>query len=414
MPDDLDLLDPTHRQDPFPLYRRLRAEDPVHWSQRLGMWVVTRYDDVVHMLLRPLQYSVDRFRRIEKGFLERRPDMADVAAIMRDWAVYQDPPRHTRLRGLLNHTFTPRHLEAMRPRIQAVVDDLLDRCDGQAAIDFVSSFAFPLPATVIAALLGVPARDIAQIKTWSDQIAAYIGGTQAGKDNIDEAKRGLLRTRDYFRDLVRSRRRAPGDDVLGMLLAAEESGDVLSEDEVVANCILLLFAGHETTTNLLANGLFHLLRNPVQHALLQEHPALVPCAVEELLRYDPPVAGTIRVVTEDVELRGRRIPAGASVAAMLASANRDPDHFDEPERLDVRRSPNRHLAFGHGIHFCLGAGLARMEAQIAFATLLRRGRLRLLDEAPAWKPQIFFRGLRRLHVAPARDAEGGARAVELG
>ena len=184
--------------------------------------------------------------------------------------------------------------------------------------------------------------------------------------------------------------------------------------EIIGTAILLLFAGHETTTNLLANGLFHLLRNPAQYALLQEHPALVPGAVEEVLRYDPPVAGTIRIVTEDVELRGRKIPAGASMAAMLASANRDPDHFDQPEQLDVRRSPNRHLAFGHGIHFCLGAGLARMEAQIAFAALLRRGRLRLLDETPAWKPQIFFRGLQRLHVQRACDVEDGARAVEVG
>jgi cytochrome P450 len=399
MAEDLDLLDPVHRENPFPVYRRLREQDPVHWNARLNMWVVTRYDDVEHILHAIDRYSADRFRRIGEGFLAERPHMRDVAGIMRDWAVYRDPPEHSRLRGLLNRTFTPRAIDAMRPQIQVIVDDLLDGMARSDHPDFVADFAFPLPAAVIATMLGVPRGDIGQIKVWSDQIAAYIGGAQAGRDNIEDAKQGLLSTCDYFHRLVADRRSSPRDDLLTLLLGAEDRGDMLSEEEVVANCVLLLFAGHETTANLLANGLFHLLRNPKQAAALRANPGLVATAVEEFLRYDPPVAGTIRVLTQDATLRGRRLLSGALVAAMLAAANRDPQQFDRPDDLDISRSPNRHLAFGHGIHFCLGAGLARLEAQLAFASLMRRfPRLRALDAAPRWKPHVFFRGPRQLRV----------------
>lgn len=406
MTTNLDLLSPSARDDPHSVYHRLREHDPVHWSATLRMWVVTRYDDVDSILHQPLRYSVDRFRRIDSRFLSSRPDMRDVANIMRDWAVYRDPPEHTRLRALLNHAFTPRRLESMRPRIQHIVDELLDAIESRAACDFVRDFAFPLPATVISTMLGVPADDVGQIKAWSDQIAAYIGGAQAGKDNIDEAKNGLINTCEYFHRLVCARRSVPADDLLSDLLAAEDRGQMLGDDELVANCVLLLFAGHETTTNLLANGLYHLLRNPQQLARLRCEPELVTSGVEELLRYDTPVAGTIRVTSDDVELRGRKIERGALVAVMLSAANRDPAQFAQPDELDLARSPNRHLSYGHGIHFCLGAGLARMEVQIALTTLLRRfARISLLDESPQWKPQVFFRGLRSLRIELAASAE---------
>jgi hypothetical protein len=395
----LDLASRDGRCDPFPLYRRLREEDPVHWSPHLGMWIVTRYDDVGEILASPTRFSVERFRHVGAGLLARRPDMREVAGLMREWAVYRDPPEHTRLRGLLNRTFTPRRIEELRPRIRAIVADLLDRLPAGRPVDFIAAFAYPLPATVIATMLGVPAEDIGHIKIWSDRIAAYIGGGETRRGTIEEAKAGLLEAASYFHELAGERRRRPREDLLSLLVSAEHRGDALTDDEVVGNCTLLLFAGHETTTNLLGNGLFHLLRHPAQHALVRGQPDLVPGAIEELLRYDPPVAGTLRVTLAPTTLRGRSIRQGELVAAMLAAANRDPDRFERADELDVRRDENRHLAFGHGIHFCLGAPLARLEAQIALAAVLERfGRIALVDEAPSWKPQIFFRGLAQLHI----------------
>ena len=398
MPREIDLTDSSTQQDPYPAYRWLRDEDPVHWSARLKMWVVTRYDDVAQILQDPVRYSSDRFRRIRVDFAARRPDIEGVAHVLRHWAVYRDPPDHTRLRALLNKAFTPRTVEAMRPRIQHVVDELLDRVAGRGCMDFIADFAFPLPATVIGAMLGVPSVDLPRLKGWSDQIASYIGGAQRGDDNIQNASRGLASVVEYFRALIRRRDASPQDDLVSLMLAAEDRGDMLSEEEVVSNCVLLLFAGHETTTDLLGNGLFHLLRRR-RHVPLRNDPSRIPGAIEEILRYDPPVAGKIKVAAEDVELRGRRIAKDDLVAIMIASANRDPRQFDDPDELVIDRECARHLAFGQGIHFCLGAALARLETHIAFATLFRRfGTLRLAAETPSWKPQIFFRGLSALPV----------------
>ncbi len=394
---EIDLLHPSSRQDPYPAYHALREADPVHWNARLGMWVVTRYGDVEHVLTSRTGFSVERFRG-----LGERPDTAALAGVLRHWTVYRDPPDHTRLRGLLSLGFTPRRLQDLRGRIQAIVDDLLDDAAARGTVDFISAFAFPLPATVIALMLGVPVGDLDPIKTWSNQIAAFIGGARSGAD-AESAGQGLLHAQAYFRDLVRERRTADvRGDVLGGLLAAERDGERLSEDEVVANCVLLVFAGHETTTNLLGNGLYHLLRHPAEEATLRARPGLVPSAIEEFLRYDAPVAGTIRIVTEDVELAGRTLRPGDAVAAMLASANRDPRRIARPDDLDVTRTPNRHLAFGAATHFCLGAALARLEAQITFDTLLRRfRRISLVDELARWKPQVFFRELKSLPVSLA-------------
>jgi len=396
MSTSLDLLDPRWRSDRAPLYRQLRDEAPVHWSPRLGMWVVSRYDDVL-AVVQGTDCSVDRFSRIDPVTLRERPELGALQVILRDWAVYRDPPDHTRLRSLLAQSFTPRQTEGMRPRIQSIVDELLDRALARGSIDFVADFAFPLPATVVAVMLGVPPGDLDKVRIWSDQIASYIGGAQAGRNNVETAQQGLLEACDYFRRLARARRERPASDVVSLLIAAEEQGRGLCEDELASNCVLLLFAGHETTTNLIGNGLYHLLRHPAELDRLRRNPELVPSAVEEFLRYDPPVSGTIRIAVRDLELAGERIAQGQQVAAMLASANRDPERFPEPERLDLGRAPNRHLAFGYGIHFCLGAALARLEAQIAFRTLLARApALRLAEGEPTWKPQVFFHGLERL------------------
>jgi cytochrome P450 len=395
---DLDLADRANQQDPFPIYARLRDHDPAHWSARMKMWVVTRWDDVSRILQDPTRFSSDRFRKIRSEFATRRPDIEDVARILRDWAVYRDPPDHTRVRGLLNKAFTPRAVETMQPRIQQVVDDLLDRVAPRGTMDFIGDFAFPLPAAVIGAMLGVPTEDLPRLKTWSDEIAAYIGGAQRGRDNIRTAGQGLASVVEYFRDLIRARDASPKNDLVSVMLAAEDRGDMLSQEEVVSNCVLLLFAGHETTTDLLGNGLFHLLRRREDEAL-RRNPALVAGAIEEILRFDAPVAGKIKVAATGVELHGRRIAEGDSIAIMLASANRDPRQFPDADEFVITRDV-RHLAFGQGIHFCLGAALARLEALIAFTTLFRRfGRLELADDRPSWKPQIFFRGLTTLPVA---------------
>lgn len=397
MAPDLDLKSPPNVQDPFPIYRWLRDHDPVHWSDGFNGWVVTRYDDVLEIFDRTELFSADRFRRVEPRHASRRPEARAVADVLSDWLVFRDPPDHTRLRALLQRSFTPRRLENSRPRIRAIIEGLLDDVVADGEMDFVRDFAFPLPALVIALLLGVPSRDIELIKLWSDRLAAYLGGAADGRDNFGEASAGVASLVDYFRRLLGEKISSPGDDLMSLMLRAEHDGERLSHEEVVSNCVLLLFAGHETTTNLLGNGLFHLLRHPDQMDALVAHPELAPSAVEELLRFDGPVPATMKVVLEDVDWKGASLRRGQLVLPFLSAANRDPRHFDGPDRLDILRTPNRHLGFAYGIHFCLGAPLARLEARLAFEALLRRlPGLALRDPAPRWKPLIFLRGLESL------------------
>ena len=394
---DLDLKSRQNVQDPFPLYAWLRDHDPVHWSESLNAWVVTRYDDVVDVFDRPGTFSSDRFRKVDERYASQRPAVRAVAEVLGHWLVFRDPPDHDRLRGLLQSSFTPKQLESSRDRIQRTVDALLDRVVARGAMDFIRQLAFPLPAIVIAGLLGAPEQDLESIKTWSDRLAAYLGGAVDERDNFAEASAGLGALVDYFRALLRERERGPRDDLMTLMLRAENEGDRLSRDEVVANCILLLFAGHETTTNLLGNGLFHLLRHPAQAALLRTDGSLLHGGVEELLRFDGPVPATMKVATEDVAWRGRTIRRGDMVVPFIASANRDPRQFPDPDALDVRRQPERHVAFAAGIHYCLGAWLARLEARVVLETVFRRlPDLALAPGEPRWKPMIFLRGLESL------------------
>ena len=392
---DLDLKSEANVQDPHPAYRWLREHDPVHWSDGLGAWLVTRYADVLEVFDDPERFSSDRFRKVSARRASSRDEVRAVARVLGDWLVFRDPPDHTRLRGLLQKSFTPRHLEKSRWGIQKTIDDLVDRVAERGEMDFIRDFAFPLPAVVISILLGVPKQDIESVKEWSDQLAAYVGGSVEPADNFARSEAGVSQLTDYFRRLIAERGREPRDDLMSLMLRAEVEGDRLSSDEVVSNCVLLLFAGHETTTNLLGNGLYHLLRHPEQEAKLRAHPELTESAVEELLRFDGPVTATTKVATRDLELRGAKLAAGDRVLTFMASANRDPERFEDPDRLDIERRNNRHLTFGFGIHFCLGAPLARLEAQLAFRTLLRR--LPELSAAPArFKPQIILRGLESL------------------
>ena len=401
---DLDLKSWRNVQDPFPLYAWLRDHDPVHWSKPLNAWVITRYADVVRVFDRPETFASDRFRKIDERYASRRPAVQAVAEVLGHWLVFRDPPDHDRLRGLLQSSFTPKQLESSREWVQTTVDTLLDRVVARGTMDFISELAFPLPATVIAGLMGVPATDLVRIKAWSDRLAAYLGGAVDERDNFVEASAGVAALVDYFHALLRERERGPQDDLMNLMLRAEHGGERLTRDEVVANCVLLLFAGHETTTNLLGNGLFHLLRHPAQAALLQAYPELLHGAVEELLRYDGPVPATVKIATDDIPWHGRTIRRGDMVIPCLASANRDPRQFPDPDTLDVRRQPERHLAFAAGMHFCLGAWLARLEARIVLGTLFRRlPSLALGPAQPRWKPMLFLRGLESLPLVWARD-----------
>ena len=394
---DLDPKAWANVQDPFPLYAWLRDHDPVHWSESLGAWIVTRYADVVTIFDRIAVFSSDRFRKIDDRHASRRPAVRAVAEVLGHWLVFRDPPDHDRLRGLLQSSFTPRQLDSSRDRIQRTVDTLLDGVVERGTMDFIRDLAFPLPAMVIAGLVGAPAADLGAIKTWSDRLAAYLGGAVDARDNFAEASAGLGALVAYFNDLLRERTRDPRDDLMSLMLRAEHEGERLTHDEVVANCILLLFAGHETTTNLLGNGLFHLLGNPEETNVVRADPSLLHGAVEELLRYDGPVPATVKIATEDVAWHGRTIRRGAMVVPSLASANRDPRQWRDPDRLDVRRHPERHVAFAAGMHFCLGAWLARLEARVVLETVFRRlPDLALAAPEARWKPMIFLRGLEAL------------------
>ncbi len=394
---DLNLKSLPNVHDPFPVYRWLRDHEPVHWSHSMRAWVITRYADVLEVFQRPDMFSSDRFRKIDEKFTSHRPEVRSVADVLSDWLVFRDPPDHTRLRALLHRSFTPRQLDNNRSRIQETIDRLLDAVARDGEMDFIRDFAFPLPALVIALLLGAPAEDIEPIKRWSDRLAAYLGGAVDERDNFGEASEGVASLVDYFQQLLRDKVANPADDLMSLMLRAEHEGDSLSPEEVVSNCVLLLFAGHETTTNLLGNGLLHLLSHGDQAELLAREPALGTSAIEELLRFDGPVPATIKVLTRDLEWHGARLRRGEVVFPFVSAANRDPRQFPEPDVLDIRRTPNRHLAFAFGIHFCLGAPLARLEARLAFETLMRRlSGLALGEGPPRWKPMIFLRGLASL------------------
>ena len=386
---------PEFHADPYPFYRRLREEDPVHQSP-LGIWVLTRYDDAV-MALRD-----QRFGREGMGeLLEARLGAGSVRPANTRDMLFRDPPDHTRLRALVSRAFTPRVVEAMRPHIQEIVDGLLDRVEGTRGMDVIEDLAYPLPVTVICEMLGVPTADQDVFKQWSADIARSLDAAilPAGSEVITRGQEAGDALREYFRSLIAVRRKSPQPDLLSALIAAEEQGDKLSEPELVATCALLLIAGHETTVNLIGNGVLALLRHPAELRALADDPALIQTGVEELLRFDGPVQRTGRMTTADVEIGGRQIPKGSIVAAVIGAANRDPAHFADPDRLDVARRENRHIAFGFGIHFCLGAPLARIEGQVAIGTLLRRmPALKLVSDTPEWRESSVLRGLKTLPV----------------
>jgi len=386
---------PEFHADPYPFYRRLREEDPVHQSP-LGIWVLTRYDDTV-MVLRDPRFGREGMAEL----MEARLGAGSVRPANTRDMLFRDPPDHTRLRALVSRAFTPRVVEAMRPHIQEIVDGLLDRVEGARGMDVIEELAYPLPVTVICEMLGVPTADQDVFKQWSADIARSLDAAilPAGSEVITRGQEAGDALREYFRSLIAVRRKRPLPDLLSALIAAEEQGDKLSEPELVATCSLLLIAGHETTVNLIGNGVLALLRHPAELRALADDPALLQTGVEELLRFDGPVQRTGRMTMADVEIDGKPIPKGSIVAAVIGAANRDPAHFPDPDRLDVSRRENRHIAFGFGIHFCLGAPLARIEGQVAIGTLLRRmPSLKLVSDTPEWRESSVLRGLKTLQV----------------
>ena len=385
---------PEFHANPYPFYRALREEDPVHESP-FGFWVCTRYDDAV-MILRDPRFGREGMATL----MEARLGLTQDASRSRDM-LFQDPPDHTRLRGLVSRAFTPRVVEVMRPHIQEIVDGLLDRVEGARRMDVIEDLAYPLPVKVICEMLGVPESDQDVFKHWSTDIARSLDAAvlPAGSDVIPRGRDARLALADYFRGLIATRRKAPKADLLSGLIAAEEEGHKLSEGELISTCMLLLIAGHETTVNLIGNGLLALLQHPDQLQALRNEPALLQTAVEELLRFDGPVQRTGRMTTTEVEIGGKAIPKDSVVVSVIGAANRDPKYFSDPDRLDISRKENRHIAFGFGIHFCLGAPLARIEGQIAIGTLMRRlPRLKPVSDIPHWRESSTLRGLKTLPV----------------
>lgn len=401
-PDDVDLLSPAAVADPYPVFDALREHDPVHWSPRYRSWFLTRFDDVSAALRDP-RYSSDRITPYVEAKLsgpDADPALRATFAVLEDWMVFKDPPDHTRLRRLLRRAFTPRSVEALRPRVGELADELLDGIVGTGSADLVRSYAYPLTAGVVAEMLGVPKEDQDLFKDWSDAITALVFAGLGSPERYDRAVRGMLELRNYLTVLAAEVAEHPREDLLTALVQARDSGDSLSHDEVVATGVLLLFAGHETTTNLIGNGLLALLRHPEQRALLESGEAPISGAVEEFLRYDGPAKTVVRVMATDVELRGHTLAAGSRVFLCPPGANRDPAVFADPGRLDVTRTDNQHVGFGFGLHYCLGAPLARLEGSVAIPRALERlPDLRLdPDVALAWQPVLLSRGLTALPV----------------
>lgn len=415
------------RANPYPFYEKLRNEDPVHWDEELGLWVLTRYADID-----PL-YTDERFSRAQglmRGFDRLSASEQEIAAPVyhsfSKTVFYADPPYHTHLRSLMNHAFTPRRVERLRPYVQKIVDELLEQMQTADEKDVIHNLAYPLPVMVIAELLGLPQSDRAQFKKWSDDLFAILGTVRPKSTALlERAAQSLDELTDYISELSHIRREDPQDDLLTALLSVTEGdeescphprtsaaphatgeliGDretfsTLTGQELVSNINILLSTGHETTTHLIGNGLLALLQNPDQLKKLQNRPALLGPAIEEMLRYDNPVQITYRSALEDANIRGKQIRRGDLVNTIIGSANRDPERFTNPDSFNITRNEGRHLGFGVGIHFCIGAPLVRLEAEVVFETILRRfPQISLTTGNLEWQEHPIFRGLKSLVI----------------
>jgi cytochrome P450 len=390
---------PDFQANPYPFYDAIRAEAPITFWEQGNMWLFTRYDDITALLRdkrlgRTMDHIISRDERNIPPILEAE---APFYKLSQHSMFDKEPPDHTRLRSLVHKVFTPRRVENLRGRIQSITDELLDRVVERGRMDILEDFAVPLPVTVIAELLGVPETDRHLLRPWSRDIVTMfeLGHTD---EQSRRAVQAAVEFSDYLRALAHERHLNPGEDLISALVLVEEAGDQLTEDELISTCVLLLNAGHEATVNVIGNGMLALLKHPDQLTTLLQNPALINSTVEEMMRYDTPLQLFRRWILEDLDYKGFSFKQGTEVALMFGAANRDPARFPEPHTFDITRSDNQHVSFGNGIHFCLGAPLARLELQIALGTLLRRlPNLRLSDE-PHFRPAYVIRGLQALNV----------------
>jgi cytochrome P450 len=402
------LLDPEVLANPYPLYQRLRTEDPVHWDRYLHAWVVTRYEDVVTVLHR---FSAERTPTPEQLKCMGLASLSPIAAVMVKQMLFMDAPAHTRLRALASYAFGPDRVAVLRTHIQEICDRLIDGVLPRGKMDVIADLAAPLPAIVTAEMLGVPVSDHDQLKDWSATFAEMLGNFQHNPGRVPGVLRAVEGMTSYFKSTIRELRVKPRPGLVHSLMTAEINGDRLTEEEVIANSIVTMVGGQETTTNLIGNGILSLLRNPGELQKLRADLSLIPSAVEELLRYESPSQHTGRLAPADVELGGKLIRKRQAVIAVMAAGNRDPERFPDPDRLDITRQDNRHLAFGWAAHFCFGAALARIEGKVALETILRRLGEFALEPGAAlqWRSNLGLRGLTRLPITfPASEERKAA------
>ena len=403
----IDLFGSAFKADPHPTYAALRTDEPLHrregYDGRAAMWFVTRYEEVVAILRDHKRFVKDVRQTLTAEQRAAAPPAPELIELLSNHMLNLDPPNHTRLRGLVNKAFTAAVVQRMEPRIQTIADGLIDKVLRRGQMDLIDDYAFPLPITVIAELLGIPPRDRLRFRNWSHAFVTPSANLQRNRQKFEKTGQIMADFTGYLQQIFAERRAEPREDLISSLIQAEEADDKLSEQELFSMMILLIVAGHETTVNLIGNGLLTLLQHPMQLAQLQADPALLPVAIEELIRFEGPVErATMRFAAEDVELSGCTIHRGDGVSLVLAAADRDPAHFAQPDTLEITRANNRHLGFGLGIHYCLGAPLARLEGQIAIGTLLRRLpnlRLTVPLEKLRWRTVPILRGVQHLPVA---------------
>jgi len=397
-------------QDPYPVYTYLRENEPVRWNEMFNCFMLSKYDDVNMAFSDHHRFSSDIWSNVPTmmgetlGLTDEDESMSYLKQIV-PFLAYNlqgmDPPGHTRQRTLMTKTFTPRMLESFRPTVRKLVNELIDQRLSEGRMDLVADLAYPLPSNVILDLLSIPRSGRPYIRASSEAINEFVSTLLFNGPAVWPRLAGVFaEVKAYLKSLIAERRKQPGDDLLSKMVHAEENGDMLSEDEIVIATNFLLFAGHETTANLIGTGMYYLMSQPEQMEQLRADPSTIPTAVEELLRYVSPVHVLSRRTTQDVTIRGVEIPVGSSIYLLVGSANRDAEKFPDPERLDITRPPSRTLGFGYGIHYCLGAALARMESQVAFETILQRlPDIHIAGEAPVFRPNYFLRGLLNLPVA---------------
>ena len=389
-------------QDPYPMYARMHEGGPLHLLDvdgQWGAWAIFSHAECSSIAKDPRLSAKRAQQMLALLPPDSQSEFRELARMLNLWLIFMDAPEHTRLRKLLNKGFAPAAVEGLRPQVEAIVEGMLQPLQRGSTVELMQEFANPMPVRIISEMLGVPPELHDTFVNWSRAIAVFRGNPERTVEQARAAQDALIAMTDFFRTAVAERRRNKGSDLISLLIDIEEDGEVLTEEELYAQCIALLFAGHETTRNLIGNGMYTLLKHPQETAELREKPEVIRSAVEEILRYESPVQFTARVLKEDIEVCGQRIPKKWSILCMLGAANRDPKQFKEPNQLNLKRLNNQHLAFSAGPHFCIGNQLARLEGQIALLNLVQRfPEMRLTGQPPEWAPTFGFRGLKSLAV----------------